>query len=64
MKGTCSDRSDACGKTLCERLAHTVVQNMKENHFRYETSVGFLSNCCGEEVTRPSGSQSTNSGEL
>ncbi len=46
-------------RTYCERLAHTVAQNMKENHFRCETSVGFLSNCCDEEITRPRSSQST-----
>lgn len=34
-------------RTYCERLAPTVAQ--KENHFRRETSVGFLSNCCDEE---------------
>jgi hypothetical protein len=51
-------------RTYCERLAHTVAQNMKENHFRCETSVGFLSNCCDEEVTRSRSSQSTDTSEL
>jgi hypothetical protein len=37
-------------RTYCERLAHTVAQNMKENHFRCETSVGFLSNCCDDHA--------------
>jgi hypothetical protein len=50
-------------RTDGERLAHTVVQNMKENLFRFELSVNFLSNCCDEEVTRPRCSQSTDAGE-
>jgi len=44
--------------------AHTAVQNMKENHFRFETSVGFLSNCRDEEVRRPKISQATDTSEL
>jgi hypothetical protein len=64
MEAPCGDPPMPSVRTDGERLAHTVVQKLKENLFRFEPSVNFLSNGCDEEVTRPRCSQSTDTGEL
>jgi hypothetical protein len=46
------------------KLRASCGQNMKENDFRCEVSVGFLLNCCDERGHTCDASQSTENSEL